>query len=221
MSVTPVATRPPCRTTGASPAVVAPVHRRDPGLVLIWLSALFAIVAVYLADADLRLDHPAVLLPMCLGLLLPVRRSGAASAQAAVFLYLMWLFFAAAFDVVWTVPSASDRLQRLSITVPAIILMGAGWALRRVLGFRFSMPCPNLTWALLLWVVVIGSHALFLRVLLWRVYGYGWEEDAAVFGRIGLLVIVLCGLGPLARCCAMRGSLALAAAIVLSIRSLS
>ena len=176
---------------------------------------------VYIVDADLRIAHPAMLLPACLWLLLPVRRKVIANVQAAVFLYLMWILFASAFEVFWTSTVSGDGVCRVSMTVPAVVLMGVGWLLRCVSGRSAIAGRFWIKRVLFGAAAVIAGHALFLWVLLRPVYGYGWEEDAAVFGRIGLCTIVLTGLIPVACSRAMRGSLALMMTAILLTRKLA
>ena len=191
------------------------------GSIFIWLAALLAAGVAYAADADLRLSHPALLLPTCLWLLWPARSSSVRQVQEVVFLYLMWIVFVACFDVLWTIPGPKNSSVRVSSTVLVAALVGLGQLVRRWQGVVRRRPWRFTSSALGWAVVVILAHAAFLLVLLRRFYGFGWEEDWAVLGRIGFCVIVLMGLMPVARAFVLRASLSFMAAMVLLARTLS
>jgi len=193
----------------------------DAGLGLIWLAALLAGGLVHATEADLRLEHPVTLLPACLWLLWPARNATVKTIQVVVFLYLAWIVFAGLFDVFWTLPWLGETRLRVSSTVPMAGLIGAGWLLHYRRGsdpYRsLGLPIGTLVWVVLLLVV----HAGLLVIGLSHVYGFGWEQDRAVFGRIALGVIILAGLSPVAATVLARASLSILFAIVLLARCIS
>jgi hypothetical protein len=193
----------------------------DASLGLFWLAALLAGGVVHATDANLHLQHPVALLPACLWLLWPARNVTVKTIQVVVFLYLAWILFAGPFDVFWTFPWLGDTHLRVSSTVPMTGLIGAGWLLRRRRGpgpYESSgFPAGALVWVVLL----LAAHSGLLVGGLSRVYGFGWEQDQAVFGRIALGVIVLMGLSPVAAIVPARASLSVLFAIVFLARCVS
>lgn len=184
----------------------------DLGLILMWLGSLLLIGLAHAADADLRVAHPLWLLPACLWLLRPVRGAIASSVQAATFLYLIWLTYAAVFAVSMTTPDMKTISLRVSLHLPATALIGLGLLMNRRWrpGHLFSIE------HVLLAILLIAIHALFLLVLLHPFYGFGWESDRAVLGRLGGSVIVLAGAVTLSRSYWLRASLACGIAIMVA-----
>jgi len=202
-------------------ANVPATGRIDLGLILMWLGVLVSIGVAHAADADLRVAHPLWLLPACLWLLWPARGRIASNAQTATFLYLVWLIHTAVFAVSMTIPEIQTISLRASLHLPATALIGLGLLIDRrrrpAGGFGDGPGIGHVLAAILL----IAPHALFLFVLLRPFYGFGWESDLAVLGRLGSSVIVLVGAALLSRFWLLRASLACGIAAILAFGGLS
>lgn len=199
----------------------APAETINTGALLSWGAAILVCGCVYVNDTDLHTAHPWMLLPACIWLLWPAKTIPVLQVQTAVFLYLMWIIWAAAFNSFWTYSCPWGPTLRISNTLPAAVLIWTGYWLCRS-GADSLRPgfCFN-GWTLAVSVTLIVVHAGGLLILWRQCYGFGWEEDMKVLSRISLCTIVVMGMVPVERVYVLRSTLTAMLLLLLLVRSLA
>ena len=171
------------------------------GAVLVALGVVVAAGTAALGDARLPVAQPLVLVPAALALLWPYDRpTGCRQVQGLVLLYLVFLVVCTAADVRWEIlcGEQAQRSLRMSGAWPGLLLLAAGRLAQKHRGDRVPFSVFPQDAPLLVAIGVLALHAVALTLLLWWHYGYGWEYDIQMSGRVGLCVVVAVLIVPLA-----------------------
>jgi len=198
--------------TPTIPGVARSMRLERLGWVLLGSACVWALAIGCRGEADFHMARPELLAAPALWLAWPTRRDRLRCVQTLTFLYLMAVVVLAGCPVVWEVGFPGHTVAfRISRTVVFVALAGAGWWITHV------RPSPGVSMgarrvivaALAGAVCVLGVHMLALWAVLQPLYGYGWGEDRAVLGRVGLYVLTVVFLMPLAESNAARGVIGL------------
>jgi hypothetical protein len=156
------------------------------------------------------LVHPTWLVPAGLWLLVPHRSASLRRMQDLVFAYISLVMVTEAARLSWEVGSF-----RVSASVVCVALAGAGWmvpVLRRDPRGVQRPVLPDGT--LVVAAGVLAVHALTLGVVLHGWYGYGYEADIAVAGRVALCIVWLGLAEPLVKASGMRAAVAVGSCLL-------
>jgi len=194
--------------------------RLDVGAALLWCAGVLAGLMVHCGHADLRLAHPGLLLPACLWLLWPARGETTSRLQRCVWLCLIWMLLNASFEDWWRCQPPWEGTLYVSATVAPVGLMLLGHCVVLAKRKRASRELVYPPVVILGSVIVLGAHMLILLVVLRQWYGFGWERDAAVLGRVGLFAIVAIAFSPVANSHPARAGIGSIVALVLLARSI-
>ncbi|HUW82170.1 MAG TPA: hypothetical protein VMZ31_05145 [Phycisphaerae bacterium] len=171
------------------------------GAILVGLGVVVAAATVVLGGARLPVAQPLVLVPAALALLWPHDRpTGCHQVQGLILLYLVFLIISVAADVHWEIlyREQAERSLRVSGAWPCLLLLAAGRLAQRRRGARVPFSVFPGDTPLFVAIGVLALHAVALTLLLWWHYGYGWEYEIQMFGRVGLCVVVAVLIVPLA-----------------------